>query len=79
MAKPKNKVVITIESCHNCPNATLKFLAEEKEDYMYCQTERSCIQLRRRWGIHPIPSWCPRLRRKQNLCGKRAEIPGILS
>ena len=77
--KKKNQVVVLIEDCCYCPNANLKFVEEEKEDYMYCQTATNCIQLRNGWGYCPIPNWCPRLTRKKNLCGKRAEVPGILS
>ena len=74
----KNQVAVLIEDCCHCPNAKLKFVREE-EDYMYCQTATSCVQLRSGWGYRPIPDWCPRLTRKTNLCGKRAEIHGLLS
>ena len=80
MAKAKkNQVAVLIEDCCHCPNVKLKFVKEKEEDYMYCQTATSCIQLRSGWGYRPIPDWCPRLTRKKNLCGKRAEIHGLLS
>lgn len=79
MFEKKNQVTVLIEDCRHCPNAKLKFVKEEEEDYMYCQTVVSCIQLRKGWGYCPIPSWCPRLARRMNLCGKRAEVCGIVS
>lgn len=79
MLEKKNRVTLCIESCKQCPGATLKFNREICEDIMFCQTEDSCIQLREGWGDRPIPDWCPRLSRRKNLCGKRAEIPGIIS
>lgn len=79
MANEKNKVTVLIEDCRHCPNATLKFDRMSKEDIMYCQTESSMTMLRECWGNSPIPDWCPRLGRKINLCGKRIQIPGILS
>ena len=76
----KNQVTVLIEDCCHCPNAMLKFSEDEEEDYMYCQTAKSLIMLRDNgWGHRPIPDWCPRLNRKMKLCGKRAEIPGIIS
>ena len=75
----KNQVTVLIEDCRHCPNAKVKFVKEKEEDYMYCQTDTSCIQLRSGWGYHPIPNWCPRLTCKKNLCGKRAEIHGLFS
>ena len=75
----KNRVAVLIEDCCHCPNAKLKFVKDEEEDYMYCQTDTNCTQLRSGWGYRPIPDWCPRLTRKKNLCGKRAEIHGLLS
>ena len=75
----KNQVAVLIEDCCYCPNAKLKFIKDEEEDYMFCQTATSCIQLRKGWGNRPIPDWCPRLNRKKELCGKRAEIHGLLS
>lgn len=75
----KNQVAVLIEDCCHCPNVRLKFIEDEEEDYMCCQINTTCIQLRRGWGHRPIPDWCPRLTRKKNLCGKRAEIHGLLS
>ena len=75
----KNKITVFIEDCRHCPNATLKFDRMSEEDIMYCQTESSITMLRERWGNSPIPNWCPRLGRRINLCGKRIQIPGILS
>ena len=79
----KNQVVVPIEDCRHCPNATLKFDRTIKEDIMYCQTAKSLIMLRDNgWGPCPIPNWCPRLNHTDTLkryCGKRAEIPGIIS
>ena len=75
----KNRITITIESCNQCPNATVKYNKKIDEDEMFCQTETSCIMLKENWGYRPIPDWCPRLNRQKNLCGKRAEIPGIIS
>ena len=79
----KNQVTVLIEDCRHCPNVRLKFVREEEEDYMYCQTDTSCIQLRSGWGYRPIPDWCPRLNHTnftlRQYCGKRAEIPDILS
>lgn len=75
----KNQVAVLIEDCRHCPNVRLKFVREEEEDYMYCQTDTSRIQLRSGWGYRPIPDWCPRLTRKKNLCDKRAEVHGFLS
>ena len=49
------------KNCRNCPRATLKIEPSSKENFMYCQTKRSCIQLRKGWGDNPIPVWCPRL------------------
>jgi len=77
--KKKNRVTLLIEECRFCPNATVKFNKKEMVNYMYCQTQTSCILLGRCSGARPIPDWCPRLNRKKNLCGKRAEIPGIIS
>ena len=79
MAEKKNQVIVLIEDCCHCPNSTLKFDRMSEEDIMYCQTESSITMLRERWGPCPIPNWCPRLTRKKNLCGKRIQIPGILS
>jgi hypothetical protein len=80
MLEKKNQVAVLIEDCRHCPNASLKFDEGSQEDVMYCQTYRSLIMLRQNgWGPRPIPDWCPRLNRKKNLCGKRAEIPGIVS
>ena len=75
----KNQVAVLIEDCRHCPNVRLKFVREEEEDYMYCQTDTSRIQLRSGWGYRPIPDWCPRLNRQKNLCDKRAEVHGFLS
>ena len=75
----KNQVAVLIEDCCHCPNAKLKFVKEEEEYYMYCQTATGCIQLCSGWGYRPIPDWCPRLTRKKNLCGKRVKIHGLLS
>lgn len=80
MAEKKNQVTVLIEDCRHCPNSTLKFDREAEEDIMYCQTAHSLTMLRENsWGPCPIPNWCPRLTRKKNLCGKRIQIPGILS
>lgn len=80
MPEKKNQVAVLIEDCRYCPNATLKFDKGVAEDIMYCQTSRSLIMLRDNgWGACSIPDWCPRLNRQKNLCGKRAEIPGIIS
>lgn len=80
MSETKNQVAVLIEDCRFCPNATLKFDEGSAEDIMYCQTHQSLIMLRDNgWGPRPIPNWCPRLTRKQNLCGKRKEVPGIIS
>ena len=79
MPKTNNKVAVLIEDCRHCPNATLKFDRISEEDIMYCQTESSMTMLRERWGNSPIPNWCPRLGRRINLCGKRIQIPGIMS
>ena len=76
----KNQVTVLIEDCRFCPNMTLKFDEDSEEDIMYCQTAKGLIMLRDNgWGPRPIPDWCPRLTRKKNLCGKRAEIHGLLS
>lgn len=75
----KNKVTIIIESCNQCPNATIKSNEDTYEDEMFCQTKTNCIMLKESWGYRPIPDWCPRLNRKKNLCGKRKEVPGIIS
>ena len=79
----KNQVAVLIEDCCHCPNAKLMFVKKEEEDYMCCQTATSCVQLRSGWGPRPIPNWCPRLNRMDSTlrqyCGKRAEIPGIIS
>ena len=80
----KNQVVVRIEDCRYCPNATLKFDRAAEEDIMYCQTTNSLIMLRDSgWGPRPIPNWCPRLNHTDSTlrqyCGKRAEIPGIIS
>ena len=64
----KNQVAVLIEDCCHCPNVKLKFVKKEEEDYMYCQTTTSCIQLRKGWGNHSIPDWCPHL--KGNRCFK---------
>lgn len=84
MVKKKNRVIVCIEDCRYCPNATLKFNTGVKEDIMYCQTESSLIMLRENgWGPRSIPDWCPRLNHSMSslrtYCGKRAEIPGILN
>ena len=83
MVEKKNQVTVLIEYCCHCPNATLKYDKEENGDYMYCQTQLSCMQLRKCWGKRPIPDWCPRLNHsmspKRSYVGKRAEIPGIVS
>ena len=80
MSKTKNQVTVLIEDCRFCPNVTLKFDEGSVEDIMYCQTHRGLIMLRDNgWGPRPIPNWCPRLNRKKNLCGKRKEVPGIIS
>lgn len=84
MTNKKNTVTVVIEDCRHCPNATLKFDKEAKEDIMYCQTARALITLRENgWGPRPIPNWCPRLNHTdftpRQYCGKRAEIPGIIS
>lgn len=60
-----NKVTITITSCEDCPNATLKRLPETGEEFMFCQTFYSCIRLRKGWGDRIIPNWCPRLREQR--------------
>lgn len=84
MFEKKNQVTVLIEDCRHCPNATVKFDREAKEDIMYCQTHQSLIMLRDNgWGPRPIPDWCPRLNHmlspQRTYCGKRAEIPGIIS
>ena len=56
-----NKIIITFESCNQCPNATIKYNRETDEDEMFCQTKTSCIMLKESWGYRPIPDWCPRL------------------
>lgn len=72
MAKKKNQVTVLIEDCRHCPNSTFKFDRMSEEDIMYCQTAHSLTMLREKgWGPCPIPDWCPRLRRRINLCGKR--------
>ena len=77
MIKKKNQVSVLIEDCRNCPNATLKFIKEAEEDYMFCQTSTSCIQLREHWENCPIPDWCPRLNHKMSpLCGLHAKALG---
>lgn len=80
MVEKKNVVKIEIDSCHLCPNASLKFINELKEDVMFCQTNTSCIRLREIWGNHPIPGWCPRLEQNQPkiMRGLRAKVPGII-
>lgn len=79
MTEKKNQVTVLIEDCRHCPNVILKFDRVKKEDFMYCHSDSSLTQLRERWGECSIPDWCPRLQRMRSLCGKRAEIPGILS
>ena len=83
MFKPKNQVTVTITDCCHCPNATLKFEPEEEEDFMYCQTVRSCIQLRKGWGNLSLPDWCPRLNHMTSVLReyhrKQIENPGIVS
>lgn len=61
--KKKNQVAVLIEDCFLCPNATVKFNKQEVANYMYCQTETSCIMLGKCYGSRPIPDWCPRLNR----------------
>lgn len=34
--KKKNRVILLIEECRFCPNATVKFNKEEMVNYMYC-------------------------------------------
>ena len=55
----KNKYVLVVEDCQNCPCATLKFDKGSQEDIMYCQTKRSLIMLREGWGPRSVPCWCP--------------------
>ena len=80
MVEKKNVVKIEIDSCHLCPNASLKFIKEIEEDAMFCQTETSCLFLRMGHKPHPIPDWCPRLKQNQPkvMRGLRAKIPGII-
>ena len=70
MYNKKNQVTVLIDDCQHCPNAALKYSEEVKDDFMYCQTEHSCVQLRKWWGERPIPDWCPLLERQKHLCGK---------
>lgn len=68
MNKKKNRVTIVIEDCQHCPNATLKFDQNTKDDIMYCQTARSLIMLREKgWGSRPIPDWCPRKNKESGI------------
>jgi hypothetical protein len=60
-----NEVVIKIHDCQYCPCATLKFDRGSEQDIMYCQTKHSLIMLRKDWGSHDIPDWCPFLASKQ--------------
>lgn len=53
MFEKKNVVKIEIDSCHLCPNSTLKYVEGEKEDLMFCQTNTSCIFLRKGNGFRP--------------------------
>ena len=80
MVEKKNVVKIEIDSCHLCPNASLKFIKEIEEDVMFCQTETSCLFLRKGDGVRPIPNWCLRLKQNQPkiMRGLRAKIPGII-
>lgn len=80
MVEKKNVVKIEIDSCHLCPNASLKFSKEVMAGGMFCQTERSCIYLREGWGNRPIPNWCPRLIQNQPkiMRGLRTKISGII-
>ena len=75
----KNKIKVVIDNCQLCPHAVLLLDEDSGEEVMYCKQSRSLIWLRKNWGPRPIPNWCPRLSRKIKLCGKRAEIPGIIS
>lgn len=84
MFEKKNQVMVTIDNCRYCPHATIKYLAEEEDDFMFCQTPRSCVRLRKGWGDHPIPDWCPKLCKTDSPLrtfprGLRATIPGIIS
>ena len=80
MVEKKNVVKIEIDSCHLCPNASLKFHKEIMRGGMFCQSDRSCIYLREGWGNCSIPVWCPRLKQNQPkvMRGLRAKIPGII-
>lgn len=55
----KRSVRVKIDSCHNCPNATIKSLKAEFQHVMFCQTDTHCIRLREAWGRCDIPDWCP--------------------
>ena len=84
MYEKKNHVTVCIEDCQHCPNATLKFDHESKEDIMYCQTQNSLVMLRDNgWGSRPIPNWCPRLNHMTSALReyhrKQMENPGIVS
>ena len=57
----KRVVHVKIDSCHQCPNATIKSLKEDFQHVMFCQTDSHCIRLREAWGRHDIPDWCPLL------------------
>lgn len=65
MFEKKNVVKLEINSCHLCPNSTFKHIEGEKENLMFCQTNTSCIFLRKGDGVHPIPDWCHRLKQNQ--------------
>ena len=55
----KNKFNLVIENCLDCPNHCGKMI--DGQIWMVCQTNRSCIRLRKDIGRHSVPDWCPHL------------------